>query len=69
MAVNSNKRMRMMRLAEVLTMCGLSRSHLYALVDQGKFPRQVKLSSRAAAWVSDEVEHWIQARIEDRDQT
>ena len=69
MKVNSNKRTRLMRLDEVLHMCGLSRSHLYALVEQGEFPRQVKLSSRAAAWASNEVEHWIQARIEDRDQT
>jgi prophage regulatory protein len=33
----------------------------------GKFPRRVKLSYRAVAWLEDEIEAWIAARAAERD--
>jgi len=46
-------------------------------MDDGSFPRSVKLGgpledpnafdSRAIAWIEDEVEQWIESRIEERD--
>jgi prophage regulatory protein len=45
-------------------MTGLSRSSLYALVKDGDFPRQVKLSERAAGWVASDVERWLNERIQ-----
>jgi prophage regulatory protein len=42
---------------------GLSRSTLYAEIEKGNFPRQVKLGARAVGWIQSEVEGWIQARI------
>lgn len=46
---------------------GLSRSSIYRLMAIGKFPRPAKLSERAVAWDSREVDAWIQARIDARD--
>lgn len=46
---------------------GLSRSSIYRLIASGKFPRPAKLSERAIAWDSREIDAWIQARISARD--
>jgi len=48
-------------------MTGLSRSTLYAYIEMGKFPRQVKLGERCVAWVEEEVATWLEARITERD--
>jgi prophage regulatory protein len=41
---------------------------VYRLIGLGKFPRQVKLSERTAAWIESEVESFMESRIADRDQ-
>ena len=47
-------------------MTGLSRSSIYAYIDKGYFPAQVKLGERSVAWVEDEVVAWIDSRIQAR---
>ena len=59
---------RLIKLKEVLTITGLSRSHTYALAQRGEFPRPVKLTERSSAWVQAEVLNWIDSRIAQRDQ-
>lgn len=58
--------MRLMRLPEVERATGYKRSSIYALAARGEFPRPVKLGRRASAWVEDEVQAWIEARISER---
>jgi prophage regulatory protein len=53
----------MLRLPQVQARTGLSRSQIYQLIADGEFPRQVKLSERAAGWVADDVEAWLTQRI------
>ena len=57
----------LIKLPEVRAKTGLSRSHLYALAQQGLFPKQVKLTERSSAWVESEVQGWIDSRIAQRD--
>ena len=45
---------------------GISRSHAYELIAQGRFPRPVKVG-RASRFVAAEIDAWIQARVADRD--
>ena len=52
------------RLPSVLQRTTLSRSHLYALMKQGKFPRSIKLGLRAVCWRIEDVDAWIAARPE-----
>ena len=54
------------RLNQVKEKTGLSRSSIYQFIKEGKFPAQVKLGQRAAAWVDSEVEDWINDRISNR---
>lgn len=51
------------RLNKVIEMTGLSRPTVYRLIQQGKFPKQVKLGERSVAWVLEEVEQWMKDRI------
>jgi prophage regulatory protein len=55
---------RLLRLALVKDLTGLSRSSIYA--DPG-FPKPVKIGPRAVAWVEAEVRDWIYARMAARD--
>ncbi len=53
------------RLPEVMARTGLSRSTIYALIRQGKFPSQINLGPRAVGWVANEVVDWIEERIDE----
>ena len=58
--------MRLLRLPEVKKDTGLGRSSIYKKMAEGTFPKPVPLG-RTVAWVSDEIQAWIMARIEERD--
>ncbi len=53
---------RVLRRPEVEARTGLSRSTIYALISQGRFPRPVKLSKRAVGWRAPDVVQWIESR-------
>lgn len=54
---------RFLRKPEVLTRTGISRSHLYWLMDRGRFPRSIPLSPRVTVWLESDVDAWIAAHI------
>jgi prophage regulatory protein len=45
-----------------------SEPHLRRLETQGDFPRRVTLGERRVAWVEQEIDEWIAARIAARDE-
>jgi prophage regulatory protein len=53
----------MLRLSQVATITGLSKTKIYQLQIQGDFPMRVQLSPRRVAWVEAEVQAWLAARI------
>jgi prophage regulatory protein len=54
---------RFLKLEEVKHATGLSRAALYQKISRGEFPRQCRLGERSVAWVSTEVEAWIEQTI------
>jgi predicted DNA-binding transcriptional regulator AlpA len=52
-----------LRLPFVCERTGLSRTQIYRLEAEGKFPRRVKLGAATSAWVESEVQAWAAARI------
>ena len=56
-----------LRLPAVLQKVGMSKSFVYDLITQDKFPKPVKVSSRISCWVAAEVDQWVQERIDARD--
>ncbi len=52
------------RLPEVMGRTGLSRSTVYSKIGVGQFPPSINLGLRSVGWIADEVEQWIQDRID-----
>ncbi|OZB36173.1 MAG: hypothetical protein B7X44_07170 [Halothiobacillus sp. 15-55-196] len=50
------------RLPSVKTLTGLSRSSIYRLIADGKFPKPIKLGERAIGWKQDDLEAWLESR-------
>ncbi|MCE9508327.1 MAG: AlpA family transcriptional regulator [Alphaproteobacteria bacterium] len=51
---------RILRLAEVMEIVGLSRSTIYAWIAEGTFPRYVRLGNRSVGWLKSEIDQFIQ---------
>ena len=74
---SSKSKNRLIRLPEVLRRTGYGRTSIYRKMEEGSFPRSVKLGgpledpeafdSRAVAWIEYEIDQWIESRIEERD--
>ena len=68
---------RLIRLPEVLSRTGYGRTSIYRKMEEGTFPKCLKLGppmedltqfdSRAIAWIENEVDQWVESRIEERD--
>jgi prophage regulatory protein len=53
-----------LRLAEVQRRVPYSRSSIYQLASQGKFPKPLSLGARAVAWLESDIDEWIESRID-----
>lgn len=57
--IKERKRRRALRMRQVLETTGISRTHLYRLIQAGKFPKPIKLSERVSAWDEAAVDAWL----------
>ena len=59
---------RLIRIREVMALTSLSKSYIYQLTAQGKFPKRVQLvkGGSSVAWLESEVLAWIEARLTER---
>jgi len=55
------------KINDVIDITKLSRSTIYRLAKENRFPSPVKLSDRSSGWVMEEVIFFIEERIEQRD--
>lgn len=53
---------RLIRRQEVEERTGLSRASIYTMMDEGQFPRPVRIGKRAVAWRQSEIEEWMASR-------
>lgn len=60
---NQSKNLRLIRRKEVQVKTGLGASSIYALMEQGRFPRAIAISERRVAWLESEIDQWIYERI------
>ena len=63
---DSNVTQTFLRVADVTRVTGLPRSTIYEMAERGAFPKQVRLSPRAVAWLESEILDWQRARIAER---
>lgn len=53
---------RFLRFKEVAQMCGLSRTTIWRMQRDGKFPARRRISTNAVRWLAEDVENWINTR-------
>jgi prophage regulatory protein len=59
---------RFIRRPAVENRTGLARSTIYLLMQNGQFPKPVRIGGRAVAWPEAEVEAWLNARLAEREE-
>jgi len=60
---STTNQVRFLRLPAVCARTGLSRSHIHRLEADGRFPRRVKLTPAASAWIESEIDVWASRRV------
>jgi len=55
------------KLPEVKELTTFSRSTIYRLIDEGKFPKQIKLAERSSGWIKQEILDYLNTRINNRE--
>ncbi|POU19368.1 hypothetical protein C3420_13855 [Acinetobacter sp. ACNIH3] len=58
-----NQNIRLIRRKEVQAKTGLGASSIYAMMQQGTFPKSVNISERRVAWIESDIDQWISERI------
>lgn len=53
-----------LRIDSVIERTGVSKTHLYRLIQAEKFPRPVKLSERVSVWDAELVDRWLSSKFE-----
>ena len=54
---------RFLRMPDLKTKVGLSKSQIYKLIQQDEFPKPIKLGDKIAVWTNSEVEEWMSAKV------
>ena len=67
MANTNQQQLSILRRKQVEDRTGLSRSTIYLRIQEGTFPRPISLGARAVGWLEHEIEAWLAACIENRD--
>ena len=55
---------RFLRLPDVRSRVGLSRSQIYRLIQEGAFPPPVKIGGQVSVWPDNEISAWQRAALE-----
>ncbi|MHC4346123.1 MAG: helix-turn-helix transcriptional regulator [Planctomycetota bacterium] len=61
-----DKKPRLIRFPEVIRRTSISRSQIYVLMGDGKFPQSIKLGPLSIAWPEHEIDAWLEERIASR---
>ena len=56
------------RRRELENRIGVKRSSIYKMMDEGLFPKPVRLGRRAVGWREEDIEHWLKQMQEVSDE-
>ena len=57
----------LIKLPAVKRITTFSSATIYRLIDEGEFPKQIKISERSSAWSLEEIYNWIDQKKDARD--
>jgi prophage regulatory protein len=66
MANTNQEKLSILRRKQVEKRTGLSRSTIYLRIQEGTFPRPINIGARAVGWLENEIDEWLAARLEIR---
>lgn len=55
----SERKENLIRLPEVIKRTGISKTTIYELINEKRFPPQVKIGARAIAFIESEIDEWL----------
>jgi len=58
-----NLQHKFLRLPQVKSTTGLSKSTIYARIAEGTFPKQIPLGPRLVVWVESDIQNWIAEQV------
>jgi prophage regulatory protein len=58
--------MKFLKLQNVMSITGLSRSSIYLAISEGRFPKQINLGVRSIAFLETEIQEWMESCIANR---
>ena len=56
---------KILKLPTVKELTALSRSTIYLRISKGEFPASISLGGRAVGWLEEDINQWIERRIEE----
>ena len=54
-----------LRIKSVIERTGVSKTHLYRLINANKFPRPVQVSEGVSVWDSELIDQWLSSKFEE----
>lgn len=57
-------RVTFLKMPQVKAQVALCKAQIYKLMNQGLFPQSYKLTPKSVAWRSDEIEQWMESRMQ-----
>ncbi|WP_020162385.1 helix-turn-helix transcriptional regulator [Cycloclasticus pugetii] len=54
---------KVLRLPEIKSRTGLSRSTIYLRISRGEFPESISLGGRAVGWLEEDVNQWLEDKV------
>jgi len=61
--IMKNLQHKLIRLPQVKSTTGLSKSSIYARISEGTFPKQIPLGPRLVVWVESDIQNWIAEQV------
>jgi len=59
----SKTHQQLLRLPQVKSSTGLSKSTIYARIAEGTFPKQIPIGPRLVVWVESDIQNWIAEQV------
>jgi len=53
----------LLRLPQVKSITGLSKSTIYSRIAEGTFPKQIPVGPRLVVWVESDIQNWIAEQV------
>ena len=60
--------MNVLNIKEVKAKTKICQSKIYLMMNEGTFPKSIKLGAKSVGWIESEIDNWIQDRINERDE-